>query len=448
MAESGGDTLMAMHKITCPAMSGFSQVCICDKREKLTLRPYQQQAVDKLLWAQKLPGADVCCLPTGAGKSIVIAELAHRLNQPVLILQPSKEILEQNYNKLCNYVDKSEIGIYSASMGQKELGFYTFATIQSIYKKPELFTHFKQVIIDECHMVNPRNLDGMFTSFLAAIGNPKVIGFTATPYRMGLMYRHDEQGLQAITTTKLINRMKERFWHRIIFNIDNADLIAQDYLVPLRYIDKSIIKHEDIPLNISRSEFDLEAFQRLIVDKEEEIMGSLFFAQELGKSVLVFCSSVEQAVNLSEAMEGARVVTAQTPKKEREAIIAGFKNGWVKMVFNVGVLTTGFDHPGLDCIVLLRPTRSLALYYQMLGRGVRKAEGKRFCRVVDLTGTVEGMGRIETIRVVRKQKQDDADKMEWQIESESNPRWHNYPLDSFLIAPKEQEQEVERISLF
>ena len=109
---------------------------------KYTLRPYQSQAVSKLLWSRKLEGADLCVLPTGSGKSVIIAELARQMNQRVLILQPTREILEQNYEKLAHYIESVQIGIYSASMNRKDLGFYTFATIQSIYKKPELFKHF------------------------------------------------------------------------------------------------------------------------------------------------------------------------------------------------------------------------------------------------------------------------------------------------------------------
>src|SRR4051812_3998685 len=124
----------------------------------MTLRSYQQKAVEALLWAHKLEGPDVAVLPTGAGKSLVIADLAKKLMQPILILQPSKEILEQNYNKLCHYVDESEIGIYSASMNRKDLGFYTLATIQSIYKTPEKFKEFSTIIIDECHKVDPKSL--------------------------------------------------------------------------------------------------------------------------------------------------------------------------------------------------------------------------------------------------------------------------------------------------
>ena len=109
---------------------------------KYKLREYQQNCVSRLLWSKKFSEPDLAILPTGAGKSIVIAELARQLNQPILILQPTREILEQNYEKLAHYVDPAQIGIYSASMNRKDLGFYTFATIQSIYKKPELFSWF------------------------------------------------------------------------------------------------------------------------------------------------------------------------------------------------------------------------------------------------------------------------------------------------------------------
>jgi len=199
-----------------------------ESKSHYTLRSYQKQAVEKLLWSKDLKGADVCILPTGAGKSLVIAELAHRINAPILILQPTKEILEQNVDKMLHYVDSDEIGIYSASVNRKDTNVYTFATIQSIYKKPELFQDFPFVIIDECHQVNPKNLSGMYTSFLKDIGSPKVIGLTATPYRLDTRYERLKNGaILTHTVTKLINRTKGRFWERIIFNINCKDLVDQ-----------------------------------------------------------------------------------------------------------------------------------------------------------------------------------------------------------------------------
>lgn len=136
---------------------------------KPILRDYQKAAIEKILWGLTLEGTSIAVLPTGAGKSIVLAELAAQLNQDILILQPSKEILEQNYSKLCQYVDPEEIGIYSASMKQKVIKRYTFATIGSVYKKANEFAHFDIILIDECHLVNPKSLSGMFTKFIKEV---------------------------------------------------------------------------------------------------------------------------------------------------------------------------------------------------------------------------------------------------------------------------------------
>lgn len=403
----------------------------------ITLRPYQKEAIEKILWSQQLEGGDLCVLPTGAGKSIVIADLAKRLNQPILIIQPSKEILEQNYLKLCKYVQKHDIGIYSASMEQKVIRYFTFATIQSIYKKPADFQHFKIVLIDECHNVNPKNLDGMFTKFLREIGNPKVVGFTATPYRLGLTYamkydpKYRRSFLNGITSTKLINRMKERFWHRIIYNINNGELLQQGYLSPLEYIDRTIIDQTQIPINKSGSDFDLEGYEKKISDRENEILSALTYAKKNAKHVLVFCSSIRQAERLQTLTPGSTVVTSKTHKTERDEIVENFKLGITQIVFNVGVLTTGFDHPTLDCIVLIRPTRSIGLYYQMLGRGVRLAPGKKSCKIIDLTSTVRHIGRIETIKL---EKIDNK----WELISERGS-WHNRQLYSFTVRPPTDE---------
>ncbi len=392
----------------------------------IELRKYQKDAIDKILWAKnkQLEGNDLVVLPTGAGKSVIIANLVHTLNEPVLILQPSKEILEQNLEKLLRYVDRSEIGVYSASMDEKTINYFTFATIQSIYKKAEYFKHFKLVIIDEAHLVNPKNLSGMFTQFLSEIGKPKVIGMTATPYRLDTMYMNwGTDAFQISATIKLINRTKGFFWKRILFNINIQDLIEQNYLCPLEYIDCSVINQENIPLNKSASDFDLERYENIISDKRKEILRAIEYAKTISKSVLVFCSSVRQAESLTHVIKDSDVITAKTNKKLRGEIIDKFKSGETKVVFNVGVLTLGFDHPALDCIVLLRPTRSLGLYYQMLGRGVRIAEGKKNCKVIDLTSTIKNLGKVETIKLVRREK--------WELESETGS-WHNRELYNFV----------------
>ena len=391
-----------------------------------TLRPYQQTAVDKIKWASSLKGNDLISLPTGSGKSLIIASIAADKDYSVLILQPTKEILEQNYDKLVEIVDEEEVGIYSASFRKKEIKKFTFATIGSIYKKPELFRHFKLVIIDEAAFVNPKRINSMYTSFISAIGSPKVVGLTATPYRLTPQYMRYKSGfIETITTIKLINRMRPMFWNRLIYNINVGDLINQGYLCKLKYRYIPLIQQEDIKLNKSRSDFDLLAFEEQISYGDKTIYKVLFGCKMHFKSSLVFCSSVDQAEQLADRITGAEVVSAKTKPKERKRIVEGFKDGSIEMVFNVGIFVCGFDHPALDCIVLLRPTRSLGLLYQMIGRGLRTAPGKEYCTVVDMTDTIKKVGRIETFKIEK------IDGL-WNLTTEKG-QWHNKELYRFAI---------------
>jgi DNA repair protein RadD len=220
-------------------------------------------------------------------------------------------------------------------------------------------------------------------------------------------------------TIKLINRMKGFFWQRILYSLNVEDLIRDGYLCQLEYINKSVVQQSDIKLNVSRSDFDMEDLEYKMSTKKDEVAQIITWAEQTSKSVLVFCPSVKKATTLSEATLDSAVVSAKTPKKIRERIIKDFKEHRIKTVFNVGVLTTGFDHPALDCIILMRPTRSIALYYQMLGRGLRICEGKTTCKIIDLTGTVKEMGRVETIKLVKRNL--------WELESETGS-WHDSEL--------------------
>ncbi len=363
----------------------------------ITLRPYQKECVDKILWDMNIEGNSICVVPTGGGKSIIIAHAIHSYGQPALILQPSKEILEQNLDKLMKYVPRANIGVYSASMGEKEIKEYTFATIQSIYKNPELFSHFGLIFIDECHDLNVKKMNnknsfGMFDGFLTTVNairqsrgekKVKVIGFSATPYRMDTMYMDwGKPTARIVTTTKLINRVKGNFWTKILYNMNMQELIDMGYLCKPKYIDASIVSHREIPLNIGRSEFDLSIVEQFMDAKKDRMLKAVEWGERNSRSVLVFCVSIKQAMTLQSKVMGSEVVTGKTPKKERERIINGFKDHTIKTVFNVGVLTTGFDHPALDCIILLRPTRTIMMYVQMVGRGVRIFEGQEHCNII------------------------------------------------------------------
>lgn len=399
---------------------------------EFSLREYQKDAYERIKEDMSRWGASLVVMPTASGKSHVIATTA-LLSDSVLILQPSQELLAQNMAKLEMIIGGKNIGVYSASFKRKEIKKFTFATIQSVYKTPELFKHFKLVLIDEAHLVAVRNLGTMYAGFLQAIGNPKVIGFTATPYRLEVgYYRDEDQNLQANTMLKLCNRMrhksqKEMFWKRIIYHISHKKLLEQGFLAPLEYIEEPLLPYAEIPVNVSHSDYNLQAYAKAIVGKEAEILSTITAAQKKFKSILVFCSTTDQARALQATVKGSHIVLGDTDKKDRISIVSDFKAGKIQTVFNVGTLTTGFDHPALDCVILLRPTRSLPLYNQMLGRLTRIAPGKTHGTVIDLTGTCRAMGRIETFELYRNQRD------LWDLRTERHPNWHDRVLFSFKI---------------
>jgi len=347
---------------------------------------------------------------TGAGKSLIIADICHRINQPILILQPSKEILEQNFQKLLSYNPNLDVGIYSASKGRKEIAKFTFATIGSIYKQPEKFAHFKYVLIDECHGVNPKRETGMLTSFLKAINCNHVCGLTATPYRIDTLWTRDNWGiLSATASLKMVNRISRTpFFRSIKYKIETGDLIEAGYLSPIEYFTDSV-ELDDLVVNTTGADFTDESMKRYWNQKRlSRIAAAVRYSDENNKRTLIFCAKISQAEKAMAMVKNmginAVMVTGKTRLRDREQIIADYRAGRVKHLFNVGVFTTGFDVPELDCIVMARPTMSLALYYQMIGRGVRldPENPLKVLQVYDLVGVVETLGRVETIRVLKE----------------------------------------------
>jgi DNA repair protein RadD len=372
-------------------------------KAEITLRPYQSEAINKAKWAlDNLEQNSLIVSAQGSGKSIIQAGIVDSYGKETLILQPSKELLAQNRAKLALYVDSKDIGTYSASFSLKDIKKYTYATIQSIYKTPALFKHFNLVLIDEADLVNPRNKKGMFTSFLEAIGNPTTIGLTATPYRNMTGYTNVNGILTAGTCLKLINRINPRIWQRIIFNKGAGELINEGYLSRLAYHSRTPFTQLQIPLNRSRSDFDLDAYERMLLPEEANIIDSINLARKHRRAVLVFCSTVAQAKRMSSVVKRSAYINALTPAKERDKLLLDFYNGDIEVMFNQGILTTGYDLPHLDCIYMLRPTRSLRLWNQMAGRGTRLAKDKSKCDILDYAGNFTSMGGIEDIKLVKE----------------------------------------------
>lgn len=343
-------------------------------------------------------GNGLLILPTGAGKSLVIADIAHRLDGPLLILQPSKEILEQNFAKLQSY-GCWDCSIYSASVGRKEINRITFATIGSVMNHMDDFAHFQNVMIDECHYVNSK--EGQYETFLHAVPR-KVVGLTATPYRLG-------KGPEGMSMLKFLTRTRPRIFDHVLYYCQISELLAKGYLAQLSYYDLTAINLEMVKSNSTGADYDekslkLEYERSGFYDKLTTTTLRVLKPKSgiPRKGVLVFTRFIEEAENLVAKMKiksiNAAIVTGETPKKEREAILADFKAGTIKVVANVGTLTTGFDYPALDTIILGRPTKSLSLYYQMVGRAIRPFNGKDGW-VIDLGGSYRRFGAVSDLRI-------------------------------------------------
>ena len=357
------------------------------------LRDYQSESVAKgleLLNSSK-SRRELLVLPTAAGKSIVIAEIAKQLNEPIVVLQPSKELLEQNFKK---FIDVGgEATIYSASAGVKEISKITFATIGSIKKAVNELKNLKvkKIIIDEAHIGVKSG--SQLRAFLKDLGVINTLGLTATPYILASSMSGAE--------LKMLTKVKGKLFTDIAYVHQVKTMVNDNFWTPLEY---RIVKQDDtfLKVNSSGSDYTEDSMKSFYEnnDLQTQVVDNVEYCLDEGsKSILVFVPSISEAELLSTKIEGSRYVSSLTPKKERDEIIEGFKNGDIKVVINVGILTTGFDYPELETIILARSTMSFSLYYQMIGRGVRIHKDKAKTVVIDLSENYKRFGKVEDFTV-------------------------------------------------
>lgn len=368
----------------------------------VTLRWYQEEAINAIYnyYSAGNNGHALLALPTGTGKSLIIGELIRRVlaewpNQRFIILTHVKELISQDIKALLSVWPTAPYGIYSAGLGRKDtIHNVIFGGIASVYRSAELFGHRDLVIVDEAHLINFKS-DTMYQktfNILEAI-NPymKVIGLTATWYRLG-------QGL--LTDGGLFND--------IIYNVCNSDgfgrLLADNYLSPV------IPKQTQVELNtdgvmINGGEFVLEQLQQAVnvpAITRAALTEVVHYGQDR-KSWLIFCSGIDHAKDCADVLNAmgipCRAVHSKIKDAERDEILTDFRSGHLRAVTNNNVLTTGFDHPQIDLIAMLRPTMSPGLWVQMLGRGTRPAPSKHNCLVLDFARNTQRLGPIDDPRI-------------------------------------------------
>lgn len=367
----------------------------------IELRPYQAAAVQAVYdYFGTHDGNPLIVLPTGAGKSLTMAAfikgaLEAYPSTRIILLTHVKELIEQDAQAIVRYWPGAPIGIWSAGVGAKQKAQITVAGIQSVHGRPATFGGTDLVIVDEAHLV-PRKADTMYGRFLAGLRsyNPhlKVIGLTATHYRMD---------------SGLLTDGEDRIFTDIAYEAHVGELIQAGYLCPL--VAKNGATKADLSaVPTSGGDFVAKHLQTAM-DKGELIEGALNEIAQYAHDrnhILGFCAGVEHSAHCAEAARArgwtADFVTGDMTPAERDAKINAFKAGRLRFLFNAMLLTTGFDAPHIDCIVMLRPTKSTGLYVQIMGRGLRKHASKENTLVLDFAGNVERHGPIDQIRVKKK----------------------------------------------
>jgi DNA repair protein RadD len=350
-------------------------------------------------------GNPVLAMPTASGKAVVIAKFIRRVlsqwsNQKIIVATHVKELIQQNYNKMKDAWPDAPAGIYSAGLKQRDCMMpIIFGGIQSMNKKAHLFGHIDLLIVDECHLISGKdnsNYGRFINGLKAANPNIKVIGFSATHWRMG----HGLISDGPIFTDVCYDLTTIESFQR---------LIAEGYLsllIPKRTsIELSVsnikIKNGEYDQKQQEEEFDkdpiTEACCREIMDEGID-----------RKSWLIFASGIKHAKHIAAMMNSfgidCRAVHSKMEDAERDEILVDFKDLKLRCVVNYGVLTTGFDHPALDLIAVLRATTSSSLWVQMLGRGMRPSPDtqKENCLVLDFAGNTLRLGPINDPVIPRK----------------------------------------------
>lgn len=378
---------------------------------QLTLRPYQQKAINMLYeWFEKNPTGNPCLvLPPGAGKGIIVAELCRDAlqNWPetrMTMLTHSMELVEQNYLKLLKHWPGAPVGVYSAGLKQRKLDEpITFAGIQSISKRAEELGHQDIILVDEAHVISHKD-QGEYRKLINKLTeiNPylRVVGLTASPWRLGHGLITDEPGI----------------FNALLEPATVKELVNQKYLAPLR---SKITEFKQDASDVKKrgGEYIESELQKALdtEDQNQAVVKEIITKAWDRQHWLIFCVGVSHAQHISDLLNENGIVSAcvssDTPTEERKRILSDFKAGKIRAVTNYGILTTGFDMDNIDVIAMLRPTMSPGLYYQICGRGTRlkthfiNENPVTDCLFLDFAGVVSLHGPITDIQPPPKKGQ-------------------------------------------
>jgi len=356
---------------------------------------YQKLAVKSVFdyYAAGEKGNPLVVIPTGGGKTHVLAGICEGIverwpNAVVVILSHVKEILEQDYNKLITHVDEELVAIYSSGLGRKEIGKFTIAGIQSIYKQAQLFKDKRVMfLVDEAHLIPP-NGEGRYLTFFNSFKKAPIIGLTATPFRLGFGMLTNSGHL----------------FDKIVYEAKIKDLIDRGYLCKLT--SKAAKEQMDLTgVKVVGGDYSSKSLSEKLdrFGLTDTICSELAKYKQLRKHWLIFAIDIAHAEHVAELLNQKGVTTAFVHSKmrnsDRDLVIRLFKAGKIQALVNVEGLTTGFDYPEIDLVGLLRPTKSPVLHIQMIGRGLRKHKSKENSLILDFAGNLKRLGPIDKLDI-------------------------------------------------
>ena len=412
----------------------------------IVLRDYQIKGVEDCMRVlQSKSKRGIVVQPTGAGKSHLISESVKRLNEPVLILQPSKELLKQNFSKFAKIGGKASICCASLKTKRKngidyteingvekkcrEVSRVTYATIGSIKNDVEKLKKLgvKKVIVDEIHLQSKQG--SQMRKFIKKLGATNILGLTATPIYL--------QGGMNGSRLVMINRTFGSMFKSIVHVTQIKELVDNGYWTPLKY---KIIKTDESKLELNTSGSDYTEHSQKLYYKsnslKEQIVEEVKRLKAEGrKKIIVFVPSIDEANELYHLIPNSGVVHSNLSTKERDFFIDAFTNEDIPVVINVNVLATGYDNPEIDAIITTRPTASIAVSYQQIGRGCRLFSGKEDCIIVDFSGNTGRFGRVEELTF------ESVENYGWGMWGKNGTLLTDYPLDSVIRPTKKSIEE-------
>ena len=375
---------------------------------RYSLRPYQQEAVSEAFsFLTTKDGNGILVLPTGTGKSLIIAEICRRAIEiyprtRIIVATHSKELVANNCEELRTICPDLSVGVFSAGLGKKERNRQVvFAGIQSVWRHAFKFPAIDILLVDEAHSLTKKE-EGTWFKFISdlKIANPnlRILGLSASPFRMtqGMIYG------------------KDCLFTELIYEYGLIRAIEEGWLAPLRN-HRTEIKYDVSSVHKRGGEFiDKELQAAVNIDAlNRRCVAEIIEQGKDRKAWIAFCSGIDHSLAIRDIIRehgiSCETVTGTTPQAERDSILKRYKAGEIRCVTNHGVLTTGFNYPAIDLLVSMRPTGSPGLWLQICGRAMRKANGKVDAKVLDFADNTGRHGALDKIKVKEKMSSGDGD---------------------------------------